>query len=359
MHRQGYFFLVLYLSVIILQLVAKLISKAWLIEHMNVVYTLTYQLPFLYGPLIYFFIREAYNKRKFRPQDSLHFIPFALILFHFSIADPNQYPVSFLVPFFKAFPRLMMQMSSLAIYHFLALAEWKRYREGIAHHYAQVYQDHLNWIPRFIYSSLGVTVIVAVTIYYMYMFYPLLQPIRFGFAALSLFVYWVSYSALSQPHLFAVIKGTATDLFAAENTPRLFIHRPSKKYANSTLSSEEAHRIAASLDDLVGGKKVFLEPDITIEEIADKIGCSKHHLSQVLNEHIKQSFYDYINHFRVEEAKHLLADPSKQNQKISSIAFDAGFNSISTFNEVFKKVANCTPSKWRKQPNEQSRKERV
>jgi len=359
MHRQGYFFLLLYLSVIILQLTAKLISKAWLIEHMNVVYTLTYQLPFLYGPLIYFFILEAYNKRKFRLQDSLHFIPFALVLFHFSFADPNQYPASFLVPFFKSFPRLMMQLASLTVYHFLALSEWRKYRDGIAQHYAQTYQLHLRWIPRFIYSSLGVTVIVAVTIYYMYMLYPLLQPIRFGFAALTLFVYWVSYAALSQPQLFSVVKGTSTDLFIPENAPRLFIHRPSKKYANSTLGAEEAHRIAAKLEDLVCIKKAFLDPDITIEEIADKIECSKHHLSQVLNERIKQSFYDYINHFRVEEAKLLLTDPTKQNQKISAIAFDAGFNSISTFNEVFKKVANCTPSKWRQQPKEQSRKERV
>jgi len=358
-HRQGYFFLLLYISVIFLQLAAKLISKAWLIDHMNVVYTITYHLPFLYGPLIYFFIREAYNKRKFRLQDSLHFIPFTLILFHFAFADPNEYPLSFLVPFFKSFPRLIMQLISLAIYHFLALTEWKKYKEGIGQHYAQAYQHHLRWVPRFIFSSLAVTMVIAVTIYFMYIFFPLLQPVRFGFAVLTLFVYWISYSALSQPQLFSVIKGNSAEWFATEHTSKLFIHRPSKKYANSTLGTEETNRISACLDKMVTANKVFLDPDVTIEEIAEKIGCSKHHLSQVLNEHIKLSFYDYINHFRVEEAKQLLTDPGKQSQKIASIAFDSGFNSISTFNEVFKKNVGCTPSEWRKQPKEDSRKERV
>jgi len=359
MHHKGNFFLLLYLSAIILQLTLKLISKAWLLQHLNVVYTATYQLPFVYGPLIYLFVRGAFSREKFHAFHLLHFLPLFLILFHFAFSDPNQYPATFLVPLFNPFPRLVMQMASLVIYHYLALKEWKVYRDSSQQTFTAIYNAQVKWIPQFVYSSFFVTALVSLTIYYMYIYYPYLQPIRFGFAALTLFVYWVSYSVLHQPQLFSVIKGNGLDSALADLQPRLFIHRPAKKYANSTLRSEESHRIADSLCELVASKKIYLNPEVNIEDIAFQVGTSKHHLSQVLNENLNQSFNDYINHFRVEEAKQLLANPARRKHKIASIAFDSGFNSISTFNEVFKKFIGCTPSAYRKDTAIHSRKERV
>jgi len=74
---------------------------------------------------------------------------------------------------------------------------------------------------------------------------------------------------------------------------------------------------------------------------------------------LDKSFYDYINHYRVEEARQLLIDPGKAGYKISSIAYDAGFNSVSTFNEVFRKFTGLTPSQFRKKPSQQARQQRV
>jgi len=56
-----------------------------------------------------------------------------------------------------------------------------------------------------------------------------------------------------------------------------------------------------------------------------------------------------VNHYRVEEAKQLLLEPAKEDHKIASIAYDAGFNSLSTFNDVFKKITGTTPSQFRKE----------
>jgi len=103
----------------------------------------------------------------------------------------------------------------------------------------------------------------------------------------------------------------------------------------------------------------YLDPTITIDELASTIDSNRHHVSQVLNEKLKKSFYDYINHYRVDEAKILLADPGKSSYKIASIAYEAGFNSLSTFNDVFRKLAGQTPSQFRKQPLEISQKKRV
>ena len=106
--------------------------------------------------------------------------------------------------------------------------------------------------------------------------------------------------------------------------------------------------------------KSWSDPELTIDMLALSISCSRHHVSQAMNEKLGKSFYDYINYYRVEEAKHLLTDHSKDNHKIASIAYDSGFNSISTFNDVFKKITGFTPSQYRKQREEKSlQKQRV
>jgi AraC-like DNA-binding protein len=70
----------------------------------------------------------------------------------------------------------------------------------------------------------------------------------------------------------------------------------------------------------------------------------------VLNDTIGLSFYEYVNCYRVSEAKALLSDASRKDHKIASIAYDAGFNSLSSFNDVFKKMTGQTPSQYRKLP---------
>ena len=128
----------------------------------------------------------------------------------------------------------------------------------------------------------------------------------------------------------------------------LSVHLPAKKYANSGLCDEAMQRIINTFRNKMQEDKLYLEPELTIDALAMTIACSRHHLSQALNEKPGRSFYDCINHYRVEEAKLLLADVSRASHKITSIAYDAGFNSISTFNDVFKKITGITPSQYRK-----------
>src|SRR5215207_8583329 len=73
LYRSGYIFLLLYFGVLLLQIVLKVMSKAWLMENWQVFYFLSYQLPFLYGPLIYFFTARQ-TGRSFKPAHFLHFL---------------------------------------------------------------------------------------------------------------------------------------------------------------------------------------------------------------------------------------------------------------------------------------------
>ncbi len=191
----------------------------------------------------------------------------------------------------------------------------------------------------------------------MYYNYPRMQYLRFAFSALTIFIYWASYKAWSQPELLSVILGGGGQ--QNKITSGHAIH-PVKKYSNSGLHKDDMQKIILALKNKLQSDKCYLNPELTIDELAANLDCSRHHLSQAMNDVLGQSFYDCINHYRVEEAKILLSDPERASYKIASLAFDAGFNSISTFNDVFKKSTGLTPSQFRKQREENDlRKQRV
>lgn len=356
LHRSGYIFLLLYFVVMLLQVTLKLMSKGWLMDNWRVLYELSYHLPFLYGPLIYLLTRQLLQRQSFKLTDLLHFIPFAILMTFFIVGYSNSESPLVLFPFLLVKFKLILQLVSLYLYHFLALQYWIDNRQSVP----SVQQLQWRWLKKFIYSSFFVCIVVAFLNYFMVILYPQLNYVRPGFLVLTLFIYWISYEALHHPEVFSVIKGYGDDPAAGkENLPRLTVHRPSKKYLKSTLTEEESMRIVNVLATLMQEQKPFLDAGIGIDGLAAMVDSNRHHLSQVLNEKLKRTFYDYINHYRVEEAKLLLTDPEKINHKIASIAYDAGFNSLSTFNDVFRKSTGITPSQFRKQPEEISQKKRV
>lgn len=120
---------------------------------------------------------------------------------------------------------------------------------------------------------------------------------------------------------------------------------PGPKYGHSGLDPAAARRIGAKLATAMARDAVFRNPTLTLPELSARLGVSAHKLSQVLNEHLGTSFYDYVNGQRVAYARErLMAEPTAA---ILSIALDAGFNSKSSFNAAFKKSTGVTPSAWR------------
>jgi len=95
-------------------------------------------------------------------------------------------------------------------------------------------------------------------------------------------------------------------------------------------------------------EKPYLNPSLTINELGRKISVSPRALSQIINESLGVNFFDFVNSYRVEEAKQFLTDHSNQNRNILDILLDVGFNSKSVFNRVFKKYTGMTPSEFKK-----------
>jgi AraC-like DNA-binding protein len=86
---------------------------------------------------------------------------------------------------------------------------------------------------------------------------------------------------------------------------------------------------------------------LRLTDLAALVGLHAHELSQVINQSFAQSYNDFVNRYRVEEAKRLLSDPAREADSLLTLAFEAGFNNKTSFNEAFKKHAGMTPSRFR------------
>lgn len=144
-------------------------------------------------------------------------------------------------------------------------------------------------------------------------------------------------------------------------TPRLlygnlFYDKPAqKKYSYSSLLKDEKLRIFTSwLEFIDNENKPFLNPKLSLREVAEKINTNPSRLSQVINEKSQMNFNDYLNYLRVEEAKKLLGGDDYQNLTIDAIAQKSGFNSKSPFYISFKKFTGMTPKNFVEKINKET-----
>jgi len=119
-----------------------------------------------------------------------------------------------------------------------------------------------------------------------------------------------------------------------------------QKYERSGLKESDFEDLAQKVLSYTQDKKPYLNSELTIYEFASGVGVPAYTISQLLSEHFKQNFCDFINHHRITEFKKQVLLPENKNYSIQAVAFDCGFNSKSTFNRIFKKFTNTTPSTY-------------
>ena len=118
-----------------------------------------------------------------------------------------------------------------------------------------------------------------------------------------------------------------------------------EKYKNKVIS-QHAIEVLEKKIPTIKEKEMFLTPNLTLVDIAKEFNVSKHEFSQYLNEKLGKSFSTFINEYRIEKAKALLA--SGKNLSIDGIGYESGFKSKSTFYSSFKKITGMTPAEYRK-----------
>ena len=126
------------------------------------------------------------------------------------------------------------------------------------------------------------------------------------------------------------------------------IQEKENKYKTLNIDIERKKSAADKLVRLMEDEKLFLDPNLTLQQLAKKFNLHYNHLSRIINEMFGVSFNDFINRYRIEEAKKKLKDPEIASQNILEIMYSCGFYSKSVFNTAFKKFTGKTPSQYRR-----------
>lgn len=145
------------------------------------------------------------------------------------------------------------------------------------------------------------------------------------------FICWLFLKAVNSPKLF---KGVDVDL------------KTSKEIKNTQV--KETNPNVGVLEEFMTTKKPYLNPSLTIRILAEAIQMNSRDLSVLINQHLEKHFFDFVNEYRIEEAKRILQDSSKKDFTVLEILYQVGFNSKSSFNTAFKKHTGLTPTQFRK-----------
>jgi AraC-like DNA-binding protein len=300
---------------------------------------LTFPVIFLIGPFYYLYVRSLLNKHfQFQRKDLLHFIPF------------------------------------LSAY----LLRWDFYSLSAAEKIRG-----LDWVLAQDSIPVGITFLIPVgihvlqTLIYMFLVNEQLKQVNLSSNALDLqfrkwlkyftwgfSVYWIAtflwllYLTTAQAvshvvdYIFILMTAFLVNILAYQAIYRqrefsqyllAMIH---EKYKRSSLSSEQSKGMLRRLIHLMEEEKPYLNPELRISTIAEKMNTTTNILSQVLNQELKKNYFDFINEYRIAEAMRKLSDPEYSHISIFGIAQDSGFKNKNTFNRLFKKHTNQTPSQF-------------
>jgi len=296
--------------------------------HLNLTDIICYS---LYGPLFFFYTRRVIKKTNFKPIDVIHLAP----LFICSI---SYLPFYFLPTIEKHKSILNNTWTEYILFHnpytvktiiligfFYVAYILVSLRNDIISYHQKI------WVTCLTISYMGY--LISFIAYYVFIHFDILT-VEYDYIisfVMILFIGLLFYFAINQSHVF---DGT---------TLKRII--PIVKYRTSSLSSSFSSDLKQSLINLMTTEKPYLNSEIRLIDIAEKLNSNRHHISQVINEHFDLKFFDFINKYRIEEAKKLLVN--KPGMNITEVLYASGFNNRVSFYNAFKKYVGKTPSEFK------------
>lgn len=146
---------------------------------------------------------------------------------------------------------------------------------------------------------------------------------------------------------FVIYLNTIRELAKSISSSKQQIKAESKKYNNSGLKEDKKQEILEKLVKLMEEEHLYTDSLISLARIGKRISEPPYIISQIINEKLSLTFYDWIASYRVEAAKTMLRNISNNRQTIEEISENVGYNSKSAFNKAFKKFTSQTPSEFR------------
>jgi AraC-like DNA-binding protein len=305
---------------------------------------------FVHGPMLYLYTEALTNPERFKSKTwLLHFVlPVLMVLTLLPIMlMPENERIMLYRNNGKGFEDFLildwtipLSISGI-IYIVITNILLYKHKKRILNQFSNQEKINLNWL-RFLFYGMGVTWMIII----------------FGgsdkliFSMSSIFLIFIGYFGIKQVGIFTdypvelpenkLITAIINDSFESE------LRVDKKKYAKSGLNEDTANVLHQQLKNLMETERLFIEPELTLTDLAIRLDVHPNYLSQVINELEGVNFYDYINTLRVEEFKSLVLLPQNQKYTLLALAYDCGFNSKTAFNRFFKKATDLSPSDYLK-----------
>ena len=311
-----------------------------------------YLMPWVFGPLVYLYAVAASDREwRFQRRTWLHFAPVAVI---FLLSIPNylssgaekialfdRWVVSGPPqPFVLIDPTKYISGIGYTVATILYL---RRHRRQVEQSYSNTERVNLRWLLRLA-AAAGIIWAMAVTLRVA----GVRTPIRDSHVsfAIAILVYSIGYRGLRQTEVFRYQTAEYPVQRKRPDAPPPELET-TERYERSGLNDIEAAQLKGALLAVMDKDQPWKNSELTLADLAERLNTSPHKLSEVLNAQIGQTFYDFVNGYRVREVQRRIKAGEARALKILALALDAGFSSKSTFYQAFKKHTSQTPSDFR------------
>lgn len=315
------------------------------LESMPELYDIIKSVTFLIFPLFYLYVLSiCYNNFKLRLSSLYHILPFAinnLLIVSISLFSKNDSLQFALQEFSLIFSTFILKLQAV-IYLIAIIYVLRRYKKIYLHNYANGNINIYNWLFRIVLVfliTLPLSVLKDLSYFRNHQEIFIWTIVALTTAALLLFC-WFVLIALYNPEFFRGVDpniDTAKKYLSKKNDKRAF---------ESKLDSMDSALIEQLRKHMIE-KEPFLEPTLTLQELALQMNIPSRELSILINQHIGQHFFEFINKYRIEKALEIIEKSTKSEFTIQQIYFEVGFNSKSSFNTAFKKFTQSTPTAYR------------
>lgn len=221
------------------------------------------------------------------------------------------------------------------VYIVLCFTALKRYQRLLPEFYSFSEKINLNWLKYTLLSLIGLFILIYGIIFIStrFNFISLNKTFTIVAAIQSIFLLVLVFFSIRQSLIigYTVIPETDINTLPKNSKP-----------------DEKLDELAKQLLVFMEDKKPYLTEELSLYTLAKDLNISTNLLSQIINQNLDTNFFKFINSYRIQEVKKMLKDPSFHHYSILGIAYEAGFNSKSTFNKIFKEETGMTPSEFRK-----------
>ncbi len=289
---------------------------------------------YLFGPLLYLYLRRILLQKKASVKFIWHLLPASYILFlgiwYWSFgqfpAKISEFPTLGLVMRFPYLPWTII--AHMLIYNAALLSLIQLHKEDTQDELAAI---RIRWSQTI--TAFFTAFIVAYTSYYVLVQFDFFK-IEWDYMisiVMSLAIYGIGYMAFTQPKIF-------NGIFLQQ----VFVP---KKYKSSQLTDSLAEELFEQINQYFKDELPFLNPELRQAHVCEKLGCSTHNFSQVINEKTGGTFNAFLKEHRLMYAENILK--TNPMADIKTVFYQSGFNNKTTFNAAFKSKFSCTPTEYK------------